>query len=66
MTRNVLWIGVAVAAPGLLLFLWKSVALGLPLRYRGEMSSVRFDTDPAGAVVADASGPVVIHRIVLP
>lgn len=31
MTRHVYWIGVAVAAPGLLLFLWKSVALGLPL-----------------------------------
>jgi hypothetical protein len=31
MTRHVYWIGVAVAAPGLLLFLWKAVALGLPI-----------------------------------
>lgn len=31
MNRSVYWIGVAVAAPGLLLFLWKAVGLGLPV-----------------------------------
>ncbi len=49
-----------VMAPG------DALALGLPLRYRAELSSVRFVTSEATAVVVDGVDPVVIHRIVLP
>ena len=44
-----------------------AVALGVPIRYRGEVSTVRFDTTEMTVVVDDgAGGPVVIHRTVLP
>jgi len=44
-----------------------AVALGVPIRYRGEVSTVRFDTTETTVVVDDgAGGPVVIHRTVLP
>ncbi|MFK7987845.1 MAG: hypothetical protein AB8I08_17640 [Sandaracinaceae bacterium] len=49
-----------VVAPG------DAVALGVPLRYRAEASSVRFLTDEGETVVAAPSGPVVIHRTVIP
>jgi hypothetical protein len=49
-----------VTAPG------DAVAWGLPLRYRGEASSVRFDVGDEGVVVRDARGPVVVHRAVVP
>lgn len=49
-----------VTAPG------DAVALGVPLRYRGEVSSVRFHTEEGTMVVGDGAGPVVIHRTVLP
>jgi len=50
----------SVVAPG------DAIALGLPLRYRAELSSVRFETTESTTVVSDGTGPVVIHQIVLP
>ena len=56
-TRRVL----DVVSPG------DAVALGVPIRYRGEVSTVRLDTTETTVVVDDgAGGPVVIHRTVLP
>jgi hypothetical protein len=49
-----------VVAPG------DAVALGVPLRYRGESSTVRFDTTEDTTVVSDGTGPVVVHMTVLP
>lgn len=43
-----------------------AVALGVPLRYRGEPSTVRIDTLDGDPVVSDGVGPVVVHRVVLP
>ncbi len=51
---------VDVVAPG------DGVALGVPLTYLGESTTVRFDTTEATVVVSDAAGPVVIHRVVTP
>ncbi len=39
-----------------------AIAVGVPLRYRGERATVRLALDPADAVVADEIGPVVVHR----
>lgn len=39
-----------------------AIAVGVPLRYRGERATVRLALDPADAVVADDIGPVVVHR----
>lgn len=49
-----------VVAPG------DAVALGVPLRYRGEPSTVRLETLDGLSVVSDGVGPVVVHRVVLP
>lgn len=49
-----------VTAPG------DAVALGVPVRYRGERSTVRFDTSDGVAVVSDSRGPVVVHDTFLP
>lgn len=43
-----------------------AVVLGVPLRYRGERSTVRFDATDEGMVVGDGVGPVVLHRTVAP
>ncbi|MGE0789275.1 MAG: MXAN_6577-like cysteine-rich protein [Sandaracinaceae bacterium] len=43
-----------------------ALALGVPLRYRGESSSVRFGTRDGTPVVMDSIGPVVLHDVVLP
>jgi hypothetical protein len=44
-----------------------AVALGVPLMYSAERTSVWYDSDEATAVVVDGMGrPVVIHRTVLP
>lgn len=51
---------VRVVAPG------DAVALAVPLVYRGELSSVRFETTEPGVVVAHDDGPVVVHRVVTP
>jgi hypothetical protein len=51
---------VDVVAPG------DAVALGVPIRYRAERRSVRFDTLEATTVVRHADGPVVVHRVVPP
>jgi len=42
------------------------VASGVPLRYRAETSSVRFESDDDVVVVTHPLGPVVIHRTVTP
>ena len=42
------------------------VALRVPLMYRAERSSVRFDTAESLVVVRDTTGPVVIHRTIVP
>lgn len=51
---------VRVVAPG------DAVALSVPLVYRGELSSVRFETTEPGVVVAHDDGAVVVHRVVTP
>ncbi len=43
-----------------------AVALGVPLRYRAERSSVRLGTADGSPVVWAGSGPVVVHRVVTP
>jgi hypothetical protein len=43
-----------------------AVAVGVPLSYRGERTTVRFDARDGVAVIADAIGPVVVHYTVLP
>lgn len=46
---------------------WDGVAIGIPLTYRAELSSVRFDDADLPVVVRDASGgAVVLHRTVVP
>jgi hypothetical protein len=42
------------------------VALGVPVRYRGETSTVWFSTPATEVVVRHADGPVVLHRIYAP
>jgi hypothetical protein len=42
------------------------VAVGVPLRYRAEVNTVRFDGVVSEVVVADGEAPVVLHRVVLP
>jgi hypothetical protein len=42
------------------------MAGGLPLSYRGELSTIRLVGADAPAVVADAMGGVVLHRVVVP
>ena len=51
---------VSVVAPG------DAVVLGVPIEYRAERRSVRFEGTSATAVVTHAQGPVVLHRVVLP
>ncbi len=51
---------VMVVAPG------DAVALGVPIDYRAEWWSVRFEGTSAPIVVAHPEGPVVLHRVVLP
>jgi len=43
-----------------------AVAIGLPATYRAETTTVRFDTSDPLTVVRDATGPVVVHRVVAP
>ncbi len=43
-----------------------AVAIGVPAMYRAETTSVRFDTTEPLTVVRDATGPVVVHRVVVP
>jgi len=50
----------SVVAPG------DAVALGVPLSYMAEMSTVRFDTMESRVVVQHVDGPVVVHRVVTP
>ena len=46
---------------------WDGVAIGIPLTYRAELASVRFDGADLPVVVRDASGgAVVLHRTVVP
>lgn len=45
---------------------WDALAVGVPLSYRAERTTVRLEMSLADAVVADAMGPVVIHRTVVP
>ena len=42
------------------------VAVGVPLSYRGETSTVRFDTTEETVVVEHDEGPVVVHRVFAP
>lgn len=42
------------------------VALGVPVRYRGETSTVWFETTDVEVVVSHPDGPVVIHRVFTP
>ncbi len=42
------------------------VAGGVPLAYRAEVNTVRFDSPDTTVVVAHPDGPVVIHRTLLP
>lgn len=51
---------VDVVAPG------DAVALGVPLRYRGELSTVRFEGAVGTVVVSDGIGPVVVHQTFTP
>jgi hypothetical protein len=43
-----------------------AVALRVPLSYAGERTTVRFMSSATTVVTRDATGPVVIHRIVVP
>jgi hypothetical protein len=43
-----------------------AVALGVPLTYRGETSTVRFESADPSIVVSHPEGPVVVHRVFLP
>ena len=43
-----------------------AVAIGVPGMYRAETTSVRFDTTEPLTVVRDMTGPVVVHRVVVP
>lgn len=43
-----------------------AVALSVPLSYAAERTSVRFDTTETVVVARDATGPVVVHRTVVP
>lgn len=43
-----------------------AVAVGMPLTYRAEPTTVRLDLSLEGAVVSDGLGPVVLHRVVAP
>jgi hypothetical protein len=46
---------------------WDGVTIGVPLSYRAELSSVRFDDADLPVVVRDAAGgAVVLHRTVVP
>lgn len=49
-----------IVAPG------DAVALGAPLSYRAEMSTVRFESMDEQVVVEHADGPVVVHRVFVP
>jgi hypothetical protein len=49
-----------VVAPG------DAVGLGVPLMYRGEETTVRFEDTVAPVVVTHPDGPVVLHRVVAP
>ena len=41
--------------------------LGVPLRYRGERSTVAFDSTEGGVTVRDgAMAPIVFHQSVVP
>ena len=52
---------VHVVAPG------DAVALGAPIYYFGEQTTVRFDTPEMGIVAADPMGrPIVLHRTIVP
>jgi hypothetical protein len=42
------------------------VALRVPLVYAGETTTVHFDTAESVAVTSAPTGPVVIHRTVVP
>lgn len=55
-TRSVL----SVLAPG------DAIALGVPLSYRGERTTVRFSGAGGVPVIGDREGPVVVHYTVLP
>lgn len=43
-----------------------AVAVGVPLTYRAERSTVRLPLAMDGAVVTDGAGPVVVHRAITP
>lgn len=43
-----------------------AVAVGVPLTYRAERSTVRLPLEMDGAVVTDGAGPVVVHRAITP
>jgi hypothetical protein len=43
-----------------------AIAVGVPLAYRGEITTVRMDLPLEDAVVSDGLGPVVYHRVVVP
>ncbi|MDQ3032929.1 MAG: hypothetical protein M3Y87_10965 [Myxococcota bacterium] len=43
-----------------------SVALRVPLAYMGERTTVRFDTAESNVVSSDGTGPVVVHRTIVP
>jgi hypothetical protein len=43
-----------------------SVALRVPLAYMGERTTVRFDSPDGNVVCSDGTGPVVIHRTLVP
>jgi hypothetical protein len=51
---------VRIVAPG------DGVAIGVPLTYRAEPNSVRFVDIDLPVVAADGTGPVVVHRTVVP
>lgn len=51
---------VSVIAP------WDGVVIGVPLTYRAERTSVRFIGADLPVVARDASGPIVLHRTVVP
>ena len=43
-----------------------AVALGVPLSYASEPATVRFETAVSTTVAADGTGPVVVHRTIVP
>jgi hypothetical protein len=43
-----------------------AIAVGVPLSYRAERSTVRLPLAMDGAVVTDGTGPVVVHRAITP